>query len=142
MLKLFVLCLGLVVALQSGTAYGQTTKGDAIIGTYLTPKKDGKIQIYKRAGKYFGKVITGDRPNELDTKNPEASLRTRKLIGLEILTNFEFDGDDTWEDGKIYDPNEGKTYSCKMTLEGKNLKVRGFIGISLLGRNEIFTRID
>ena len=69
-------------------------------------------------------------------------MRSRELVGLMILSGFVFDGDDTWEDGTIYDPREGKTYSCKMSLDGtNNLSIRGYMGISLFGRSETWTRV-
>jgi uncharacterized protein (DUF2147 family) len=60
------------------------------------------------------------------------------------MTNFVYDEDNVWNDGKIYDPKTGKTYSCKMTLSGnkKSLDVRGFIGFSLIGRTSVWTRAD
>ena len=64
------------------------------------------------------------------------------FIGLEILRNFKFDNDDEWEGGKIYDPESGKTYSCNMSLTGNELKVRGYVGVSLLGRTETWTRTN
>ena len=76
----------------------------------------------------------------MDSKNPDESLKARKLMGLQILSGFRYAGDETWEAGKIYDPKNGKTYSCKMRLEGENLKIRGFIGISLLGRTTVWSR--
>ena len=64
-----------------------------------------------------------------------------KKDALKVLKNFEYKGDGVWEDGKIYDPENGKTYSCKMTLrDSEHLDVRGFIGFSLLGRTENWTR--
>ena len=61
-------------------------------------------------------------------------------MGLQILSGFRYAGDGTWEAGKIYDPKNGKTYSCKMRLDGENLKIRGFIGISLFGRTTVWSR--
>ena len=75
--------------------------------------------VSKKDDRYFGKIIAV-RPasvDKKDTKNPDKSLQDRKLLGLEILSGFKFDGDDTWKDGKIYDPESGKTYSCKMWFE-------------------------
>ncbi len=66
-------------------------------------------------------------------------------MGLELLKEFEFDGDDEWEDGGIYDPKRGKTYSCwmKFTNDTKNkLKVSGFIGVSLIGSTTYWTRVE
>ena len=59
------------------------------------------------------------------------------------MDEFVYAGDFTWEDGWIYDPNNGNTYSCEMTLiDHKTLKIRGYIGITLFGRTEIWTRYD
>ncbi len=117
----------------------QAQKADDIIGQYYTPKKDGKIQLYKVGNHYVGKLIWG-KSNRKDFKNPNAALRSRDLIGMVFLTNFVYD-DGEYKDGKIYDPQSGKTYSSKMWLSNGNLKVRGFVGVSLLGRTEVFTRI-
>ena len=78
----------------------------------------------------------------LDKNNPDAGKQTRPVLGLVILTGFRFDTD-AWDDGDVYDPEKGKTYSCTMTLKDKNtLKVRGYIGISLIGRTEVWTRVE
>ncbi|MEO8772649.1 MAG: DUF2147 domain-containing protein, partial [Ferruginibacter sp.] len=66
--------------------------------------------------------------------------RKRDVLGIELLTNFSYN-DGTYTDGKIYDPESGKTYDCKMSLAGVNLTVRGYVGFSLFGRTEIFERI-
>jgi uncharacterized protein (DUF2147 family) len=124
----------------SFTAFGQP-KPDAIVGEWLTAAKDGKVQIYKSGNKFFGKISWGNRPNGKDTNNPDTKLRDQNLIGLVILKDFAFNGKDKWEDGTIYDPNNGKTYSCVIRLKDeKTLEVRGYIGISLLGRTEVWTR--
>jgi len=61
------------------------------------------------------------------------------LVELVIMRGFEPDGD-TYEDGTIYDPENGKTYDCKMSFKGSTLAVRGYIGFSLFGRTEIWER--
>jgi uncharacterized protein (DUF2147 family) len=131
--------LTLVLFLGSLLAQAQT-KSDAILGEWLSAEKDGRIQIYKQGNTFFGKIVWGKEPRK-DTNNPDASLRSRDLMGVVILKDFQFDGDDTWAGGSIYDPNNGKTYSCKMKLNNPNsLNIRGFIGISLLGRTTVWSR--
>ncbi len=115
-----------------------SSPGD-VIGTYWSPKKDAKIEIYLKAGKYSGRFTWLATPRK-DTKNPNKSLQNRDVLGLELLTNFSFE-DGSYTSGEIYDPETGKTYSCKMSLTGNKLKVRGYIGISLFGRTEYFERI-
>ncbi len=113
-----------------------------ILGNYMIPSKDGAIQIYENNGKYFGKIILNKDASKLDLNNPNKEMQTRKVLGLNILKDFTFDGNDTWENGSIYDPKNGKTYSCKiMRNVNGDLNIRGYIGVSLLGRTEIFTKL-
>jgi len=123
------------------TAFSQTrvTTAYQITGVYWSPKKDAKIEVYKKADKYFGKSIWLSNPRK-DVKNPDLSLQARDVLGIELLTDFTYDNGG-YKGGKIYDPESGKTYDCKMSLVGDDLKVRGYIGISLFGRTEIFERI-
>ena len=113
---------------------------DKIIGLYWSPEKDAKIQIFKTGDKYYGKSVWLSVPHK-DSKNPNEALSKRDLLGTELLSNFSFK-DEAYIGGTIYDPESGKTYNCKMSLEGKFLRVRGYVGISLFGRTEIFERIN
>ena len=123
------------------TLSAQQVNSDLISGEWLTAPKDAKILIYKQANKYYGKINWGETSGRKDDKNPDVSLRSRDLLGTVILKDFVFNGKDKWENGSIYDPNNGKTYSCHIKLkDNKTLEVRGYIGISLLGRTEIWTR--
>ncbi|MCU0430245.1 MAG: DUF2147 domain-containing protein [Cytophagaceae bacterium] len=122
-------------------AFSSFTKvsGDEVLGVYWSPKKDAKIEIYKKGNLYFGKIAWAQVPKK-DVNNPEPSLRNRDVVGLTFLTNLRFD-EDEYVDGKAYDPDSGNTYSCKMWLEGKNLRLKGYLGISLIGRSELLERI-
>jgi uncharacterized protein (DUF2147 family) len=112
-----------------------------ILGEWWSPQKDSQIQIYTRQNKYYGKIVWGTGSDAKDIHNPDAQLKNRDVVGLEILTGFTCNGDNNWAGGTIYDPREGKTYSCKMSLDGKNrLRIRGYIGLSLLGRTEVWTK--
>ena len=133
------LAVALLLCISNGSAQTKAASPNDITGLYWSPKKDARIEIYKKGELYFGKSVWVANPRK-DTKNPNESLQKRELLGIELLTNFSFD-DGTYSDGKIYDPESGKTYSCKMSLEGNKLKVRGYIGISLFGRTEYFERI-
>jgi len=136
----------LVFLLVSSYTFAQ----DAILGTWYNTTKTGKVKIYKVGDKYFGKLVWLEEPNDpddglpkRDKENPDKELAKKPLLGIVLLKNFVYDEDNVWEDGKIYDPENGKTYSCKMTLKDKNhLDVRGYIGFSLLGRTEYWTRAE
>jgi uncharacterized protein (DUF2147 family) len=136
-----IICFSFALSLLVTLAFAKSNPGvaDKIIGVYWSPKKDAKIEIYKKGDLYFGKSIWSETKRK-DVKNPNPSLRERDLLGTELFTNFIYK-DGSYADGKIYDPESGKTYDCKMSFNGKNLKVRGYIGISLFGRTEMFERI-
>jgi uncharacterized protein (DUF2147 family) len=134
------------ILLLTGPHLMAQTKADDITGVWLTNGKEpAKIHVYKAGDKFFGKIVwlknpAKDGKPKVDSKNPDKNKQSQPIIGLVILQNFTFD-DDEWEDGKIYDPESGKTYSCNISLDGNNkLKVRGYIGVSLLGRTETWTR--
>ncbi|KKX50671.1 DUF2147 domain-containing protein [Sphingobacterium sp. IITKGP-BTPF85] len=123
-------------------------QSDPIIGKWQNPSGEGRIEIYKKGEKYFGKLYWLKEPNDAqgkikkDVKNPDKNLQSRQVQGLEILTNFSKDGN-VYQDGKIYDPKTGKTYSCKMTLQGTDkLDIRGYVGVSLFGRTESWKRVN
>lgn len=109
---------------------------DNVLGIYWTPNKEAKMEISKEGSTYVGKLIWG-KTGRVDAKNPNPDERKKSLLGKKILTGFVYK-EDKYVDGQIYDPNNGKTYQCTMWLDGKLLKVRGYIGISLLGRTETF----
>jgi uncharacterized protein (DUF2147 family) len=141
--------LVLIMTMWSGiTASAQTHKADDILGTWLNQEATGKITLYKENGKYFGKLVWLRTPLDSITKlprtdkeNPDAKLKTIPLIGLINMKNFSFDGKDEWSGGTIYDPKNGKTYKCYIQFESPNkLKVRGYVGVSLLGRNTYWTK--
>ena len=126
------------------------TKADDIMGTWLTTGKEpAKIQIYKKGEMYNGKIIWLQNPTDeagkakTDINNPDKTKRSNSVIGMIILTNFKFNGDDEWRGGDIYDPESGNTYSSYIYLRDQTtLKVRGFVGISLFGRTETWSRVN
>lgn len=140
----FIFLLAFAFVANVSAAKAQTSnKADAILGEWLNEKQDARFLIYKSNNKYFGKIVWGTGSETKDVKNPDTKLRSRELVGLTILNNFVFDGKKTWEDGSIYDPKNGKTYDCKLTLTDKNkLDVRGYVGVSLFGRTETWTRVN
>jgi uncharacterized protein (DUF2147 family) len=114
---------------------------DVILGEWLSQEKDGKISIYKQGDKYYGKISWGKTPGRKDAKNPDAKLKNRDLIGLVILQDFKYTGS-AWENGKIYDPNSGKTYDCILKVKDNNkvLDIRGYVGVPMFGRTATWTR--
>ena len=154
-MKKIACILGLTMLAAAGSA-AQTQKADAIVGTWFTTDKTAHVEIYKQAdGKYFGKIAWLKEPTypaddpkgmagkeKVDRENPDPARRKQAVLGLLILRDFTYAGGNLWENGHIYDPKNGKDYKCKMTLTSPDaLDVRGFVGFSLLGRTEHWTRI-
>ncbi len=139
-----VLILTVCMTLFLGVnAYSQ--EADAVIGEWLTEGGESLVEIYKCDDKYCGKIVwlmdpkDKDGTDKLDTNNPDPSGKKQKIIGLKLVRDFKYKGKNKWGGGKIYDPDNGKTYSCKMSLEGNKLKLRGYIGVSVLGRTTVWT---
>lgn len=133
---------------------GAANDADAIIGIWKTEEDKSLVEIYKVGDAYHGKIIDlkekvfeagheREGQTQVDLENPDPKLRERPIIGLEIVTDFEYAGRGKYEDGKIYDPESGSTYKCKATLtDADTLKVRGYIGVALLGRTTVWKRVD
>jgi uncharacterized protein (DUF2147 family) len=131
------LLLGVALAILASDA-----KQSRILGNWLTEPKDGIIQISVAAGAtYEGRIVGGSHPGRVDEKNPDASQRGKPLRGQVILRELHYDGDGKWSGGTIYEPDSGRTYKCLVELVAPDsLKVRGYIGISMLGKSQIWTR--
>jgi uncharacterized protein (DUF2147 family) len=137
--SVFVLVLILVFKLSAQ---------DITKGTWYNDEKNARLQFYETNGKLFGKIVWLKDPNKngkprTDEFNPNDKLKTVPLLGLVFLKNFEKDGEKAWQDGTIYDPKSGKTYSSNMKfVSPTQLDVRGYIGISLIGKTSKFTKAD
>jgi len=147
-MKKRIVFLIVIASLISLVVHSQN-KADDIIGIWLTGGKEpAKIQVYRSGEKFYGKIIWLKNPTEngkqrLDINNPDNKKQVNPIIGLIMLTGFKFDGDDEWKGGDIYDPESGKTYTSYIYLKDTNtLRVRGYVGISLFGRTETWTRTD
>jgi uncharacterized protein (DUF2147 family) len=140
-LSLMAFC---VAILCSPPSIAEFEKGDEILGVWLNAQQDGFIRIYKNENNFEGAIVGSPNPedtNRVDINNPNPQLRNQLLKGLVILNGVNFAGNNQWTKGQVYDPNNGKTYQCVLELtDHKNLSVRGYIGIPLFGRTEVWTR--
>jgi len=156
------LTLGLLLVC-SCTAYAADQKydTDAVLGIWATePNDDGAyshVEVFVQDGNYYGRIVFlsdpvyGDdepegTPGEprADHENPDALLRGRPLLGIDLMTGFKFNGKNKWEDGRIYDPESGKDYRSKLTMKDPDtLEVFGYvkIGFVKLGRDSIWKRV-
>jgi uncharacterized protein (DUF2147 family) len=119
----------------------------AVQGYWLTENKAGGVEIFSCGDRLCGKLawfrLKPDEPNPeaLDLKNPDPARRNQPLCGLVFMHGFKSTGPSDWEDGNIYDPESGNTYHGTIRLQPDGtLRLRGYIGISLIGRSEVWTR--
>ena len=109
-----------------------------------TKKEKSIVEIYEQSGKVYGKIVQllqekDGGAGKLCTKCSGTDFN-KPVVGMVIVKDMKKDGDG-YAGGTIMDPNSGKTYKCKMELaDGNTLRVRGFIGVSLLGRTQVWRR--
>lgn len=120
---------------------------DPVFGHWLTESKRAIVEISPCGENACGKVVWLLEPNDdsgqpkTDVKNEDENLRSRPVCGLEMLGSFTKEAEGEWEDGTIYNGEDGKTYNAFMEMQDDGtLKVRGYVGISLLGKSQIWTR--
>ena len=115
------------------------------------------VEVYLADGKYSGRIVFLNSPvyrededegtpgqPRVDTKNPDEKLRGRPLLGMDLMHGFAFNGKNKWEDGRIYDPESGKEYRCKVTMKDHDtLEIFGYVKVAFakLGRDTIWKRV-
>jgi uncharacterized protein (DUF2147 family) len=144
LLVVFLLLVPLWVGAQAGESGSPVGLWRTIDDT--TGKPRAVVRIYEQDGKLFGRVEQGLMPDESPDQVCDRCTDERrgmKKLGLVIIRNMQRDGD-TWSGGDILDPDNGKVYSCRLRVvdDNRSLEVRGFIGISLLGRTQMWERAD
>ena len=108
----------------------------------MTEGGKSKVVITKQGNTFVGTISWLRKGDILDEKNPDKAEASKKLTGKVILRGLQYDDKNEYKGGKIYDPESGKTYSCKATAqENGDLRVRGFIGAALFGRTTTWKRV-
>lgn len=146
----FLILLSILLALSTISATNHSLQEDSnpIVGVWKTGEGNAMVRIYKNGEKFQGKIVWLKEPNDpetgkpkIDKNHPEEANRTRPILGLVNIWGFSQTGKNLWEDGNIYDPKNGNTYSCEIKMiNSKVLEVRGYIGVSLLGRTDTWTK--
>ena len=126
-------------------AFSQTNAD--IVGEWYNAEKDAVITLFEENETVSGKITWMESPNDdngnpkTDPLNPDENLKSRARMGMVMMSGFAYDEDSVWDDGELYDPKKGKTYSGMMTLKDKNtVDLRGYIGFSFIGRSSTWTR--
>ncbi|MCC5921288.1 MAG: DUF2147 domain-containing protein [Cyclobacteriaceae bacterium] len=123
---------------------------DAIVGVWEPGHGKAKVKIDEIDGKFYGKIVWLKEPNDPDTgkaktdkNNPDDSMHDVPLRGYRILKDFVYQGDGVWEEGTIYDPEAGTTYSCVIKMKDENtLDIRGFVGSKAFGRSDTWRKLS
>ena len=113
-----------------------------VLGDWQSP--DGSVIAIAPCGESVcARLVAVDpkAPGRFDAENPDPALRSRRLCGLEIGREFHLVDPDHATGGKLYDPKSGKTYSGSMSAEGDKLSLRGYVGLKIFGRSEVWTRV-
>ncbi len=137
----------IAAALCLAPTFGGAATPD-VQGLWLTEKKGIIVDLYECDGGLCGrtvwlkKMFNKDGTPRRDVNNPDEALHNRHWCGIEVIRNVRPDGDGTWDDGEVYDPKTGQTFDFEIKKKGDYLKVRGYLGVKLLGKSEIWTRTD
>jgi uncharacterized protein (DUF2147 family) len=142
---LLMACFSVALFAQTGSAVPES---DKIIGLWQVGSGKARVKITKYGDKFAGQIVwlkeplNPDGTKKVDKNNPDDAKKTVQLLGLTNLLGFEYKGKSEYENGTIYDPENGSTYNCVITLEDDNtLKVRGYIGVQLFGRTDTWKRL-
>ena len=118
-----------------------------VVGKWKLADGSAIVEVYQQGNVFNGKIVWLQNPTEadgspaVDDKNPDAKLRKRQILGLNMLSGLSKQGTE-YSGGSIYDPGNGKTYNCSMKVEGDILRVRGSLDKKgLLGRTMDWYRV-
>jgi uncharacterized protein (DUF2147 family) len=137
---------GLFLALAILPVASKAEQGSSPVG--LWKSEDAQVEIFEVDGKLNGKIAalnkeyTSDGVEKTDLSNPDPAKKSRPLVGLVFMTGFTPEGSGRWDHGTIYDPKSGNTYTSFLEYSGGDtLKLRGYVGISLIGRTAVWTKV-
>ena len=141
--------VAMAFGMLSFTTPTQETAGDELIGIWEPSNGRARVKIDRIGNKYYGRIVWLIEPNDPETgepktdkNNPDPELQNVPLKGYRMLKDFVYQADGTGAEGTIYDPLNGSTYSCVITMTDKNtLDIRGYIGVQALGRTDVWKRL-
>jgi uncharacterized protein (DUF2147 family) len=145
-----VRCIVFLLAFSLISRGGPLATAGSIEGLWLVENQQSYIRVERCGENLCARIVWMKDPTDetgqprLDLNNPDTSLRGRPIQGMNLLKEVpaEPDEDGLWSGGRIYDPRRGRYYRCTLWLDGPDrLRLRGYLGISLLGRTTRWTRI-
>ncbi len=141
--------IGALAALAAALFVADPSSASAqdITGHWLTEDGEGVIEIRPCGEQRCGRITWMKDPKgkdgkpPIDANNPDPNLRSRRICGLQIINGLKAQGDGSWADGQVYNPDDGKTYGMKMRREGADMiKAHGYLGFELFGKSQDWRR--
>ena len=144
MKKLIAVCAFLFVCLAA-----KAQDANAIVGVWESGNGKARVKIDNIDGKFYGRIVWLKEPNDpatgkpkTDVNNSDASMKNVPLRGYRMLKDFQYKGKGIWEEGTIYDPESGNTYTSVITMKDENtLDIRGYVGVKTFGRSDTWRRL-
>jgi len=139
----FWLLLGLMLAISPAVALAPTPAG-----VWLHANQRIQIEIAPCDDRLCAKIVWFRWPNDaqgqplVDLKNHDPALRNRPLLGLNVLNGLRRTDENTWAEGKIYNPDDGVNYQARMSIANDgNLRIRAYLLVPMIGHTLIWTRV-
>lgn len=153
--KTFGLCCLLLATNVLADSAQSVPAQDAVLGEWMVNTGDAVIRIYEENGVYSGKVVWAGRESTdwwfenapllipWHDRKAARQLKHAPSLGVDIMTGLQFNGDDKWVDGRVFNVLNGKIYGCQLSLDGPDvLKLKGYIGVPLLGASVEWHRLN
>lgn len=144
MKKIIALCAFLFAA-----TFAMAQDANAIVGVWEPSNGKARVKIDNIDGKFYGRIVWLKEPNDpktgkpkTDVNNADESMKNVPLRGYRMLKDFEYKEKGVWENGTIYDPETGNTYTSVITMKDENtLDIRGYVGVKTFGRSDTWRKL-
>jgi uncharacterized protein (DUF2147 family) len=121
---------------------------DRICGKWMSSEKNLIVEVYKKGDEFQGRIVWFRDDPSLpmeewrDKNNPDPALRSRKVLGMDVLRGLKYDKDDnSWDDGMVYDAKHGKDWNASAYIDDHGLlRVRGYWHFKIFGKTMTFKR--
>jgi uncharacterized protein (DUF2147 family) len=138
--------IGVIVMLMMSPPARSAAAASDITGVWITDDGQGAVRIEACGDMRCGRIVWLKTPLDAkgrplhDANNPNPAERQRPICGIQIVDGLKLQRDGSWDAGRIYDPEDGKSYDAMMKASGARLEVTGYLGLKMLGETVVWTR--